>query len=229
VIINKFTKKHIFLGHFLFWFIILFINFSFDIFNPSKVSSSALFWKGASNTYFIIAFYFAYGLMTPIFIKKGKLLIKLIKFIIVYFIFITLYITYIKYLNENFYERESRSFYSYTLNAIYFSSLYIFMGAFFRMAINGFRVMFLKSQLEKQSLKSELALLRSQINPHFLFNTLNNMHSFTHTDPDKTAFSIIKLSEIMRYMLNESNSEKVLLSQEIDYIKSYIALQNLRF
>jgi LytS/YehU family sensor histidine kinase len=103
------------------------------------------------------------------------------------------------------------------------------MGAFFRLAVNGLQVIYQKSQLERQSLKSELALLRSQINPHFLFNTLNNMHSFVHTDPDKTAFSIIKLSEIMRYMLNESNSEKVLLEQEIEYIKSYIALQNMRF
>ena len=91
----------------------------------------------------------------------------------------------------------------------------MFMGAFFRLAINGLHVIYQKSKLEKQNLKGELALLRSQINPHFLFNTLNNIHAFTHKDADKTAFSIIKLSEIMRYMLNESESERVLLEDEI--------------
>ena len=229
MIINKLTKKHIFLGHIIFWLVILFINFSFDIFYPSEYPASYYYWKVVSNSYFILSFYVAYGLLIPVFIKKGKIIFKILKFIMVYFAFITIYIAYIKYLSENYYEREVRSFYSYTLNAIYYSSLYIFMGAFFRLAINGLQVIYQKSQLEKQNLKSELALLRSQINPHFLFNTLNNMHSFTHSDPDKTAFSIIKLSEIMRYMLTESNSEKVLLEQEIEYIKSYMALQNLRF
>lgn len=229
MLINNLTKKHIFLGHVVFWFVILFINFSFDIFYPSEYPISYLYWKVVSNLFFILSFYVAYGLLVPIFTNDNKIIFKIIKFVIFYLGFITLYISYIKYLNEQFYEREVRAFHSYFLNAVYYSSMYMFLGAFFRLAINGMKILYQKSQLEKQNLKSELALLRSQINPHFLFNTLNNMHSYVHTDPDKTAFSIIKLSEIMRYMLNESNSEKVLLEQEIEYIKSYVALQNLRF
>jgi sensor histidine kinase YesM len=229
VIINKLNKNHIFLGHIAFWLVILFINFSFDIFRPKGYPASYYYWKVVSNTFFIISFYVAYVFLVPISTRKDRIIIKILKFIFVYSTFLAVYIIYIKYLNENYYESEVRKFYTYILNAIYYTILYMFMGAFFRLAINGMMVIIQKSQLEKQNLKSELALLRSQINPHFLFNTLNNMHSFTHTDPDKTAFSIIKLSEIMRYMLNESNSEKVLLDQEIEYIKSYIALQNLRF
>ena len=191
MIINKLTGKHIIFGHIAFWLVILFINFSFDIFYPSEYPISYFYWKIVSNLFFILSFYVAYGLLVPIFIKKGKIIVKIFKFIIIYFGFIAVYITYIKYLNEQFYKREARAFHRYILNAVYYSSFYMFMGAFFRLAINGLQVIYQKSKLEKQNLKSELALLRSQINPHFLFNTLNNMHSFTHSDPDKTAFSII--------------------------------------
>jgi len=86
-----------------------------------------------------------------------------------------------------------------------------------------------QQELEKQKSLTELALLRSQINPHFLFNTLNNIHSFSSRDPEKTSYAIIKLSEIMRYMLYEANGETVMLDHEIDYIKNYITLQKLRF
>lgn len=85
-----------------------------------------------------------------------------------------------------------------------------------------------KNELEKQNIKSELALLRNQVNPHFLFNTLNNIDTLITKDKEKASDSIIKLSEIMRYMLYEANSEKVPLEKEIDYLKSYISLQQLR-
>jgi len=85
-----------------------------------------------------------------------------------------------------------------------------------------------RNQLEKQNLSGELALLRSQVNPHFLFNTLNNIHSLVKKDPDRTSRSIIKLSNIMRYMLYDASNERVLLASEVDYLKSYIELLSLR-
>ncbi len=86
-----------------------------------------------------------------------------------------------------------------------------------------------QKELEKQNNITELALLRSQINPHFLFNTLNNINSFSTHDPEKTSFAIIKLSDIMRYMLYEATGEKVLLDKEIDYVRNFISLQKLRY
>ena len=85
-----------------------------------------------------------------------------------------------------------------------------------------------KKELLNQSLISELALLRSQINPHFLFNTLNNIDSLVMRDPDRASNAIIKLSEIMRYMLYDSNTDFVPLDKELDYIESFISLQQLR-
>lgn len=85
-----------------------------------------------------------------------------------------------------------------------------------------------KALLKTQSLTSELAMLRSQINPHFLFNTLNNIDTLVTINPEKASHSIIKLSEIMRYMLYDANADFVPLDKEIEYLKSFISLQLLR-
>jgi two-component system, LytTR family, sensor kinase len=107
-------------------------------------------------------------------------------------------------------------------------SMYAILGILMRFSINWFTIQKKQEELEKQNISNELALLKSQVNPHFLFNTLNNLHSFVKRDPDKTAFGIIKLSEIMRYMLYETNTEKVLLENEVSYLTNYIELQRLR-
>lgn len=114
------------------------------------------------------------------------------------------------------------------ISVISTQSIYAITGTLFCFTIDWFKNSRQKEILEKQNITNELALLRSQINPHFLFNTLNNIHAFVYRDQDKTAFGIIKLSEIMRYMLYETNSEKVLLEKEIKYVQNYIDLQRLR-
>ncbi|MCD8739737.1 histidine kinase [Mucilaginibacter roseus] len=82
---------------------------------------------------------------------------------------------------------------------------------------------------ETVHLRTELNCLRSQINPHFLFNILNNLTSLARKHSELMEPAIINLSQLMRYMLFESDDNKVSLSKEVDYIKSYIDLQMLRF
>lgn len=84
-------------------------------------------------------------------------------------------------------------------------------------------------ELEKQKLSAELQYLKNQINPHFFFNTLNNLYSLTLKKSEKAPQMILKLSEIMRYMLIDANHEKVSLENEIDYLNNYINIQKLRF
>ncbi len=84
-------------------------------------------------------------------------------------------------------------------------------------------------ELEKQNLQSELMLLKNQINPHFLFNTLNNIDSLIKRNPDHASASIIELSDMMRYMIYETNIEKVPLKKELDYIDNYLQLQQLQY
>jgi len=87
-----------------------------------------------------------------------------------------------------------------------------------------------KHKLIKEKLNTELAYLKSQINPHFLFNILNNLFSLAYKNKDpETADGIFKLSKMMRYMLYEGNKPKIPLSKEMEYIENYIELQKLRF
>lgn len=84
-------------------------------------------------------------------------------------------------------------------------------------------------QRETENLKSELLFLRSQVSPHFMFNVLNNMVALARKKSDLLEPSLIKLSGLMRYMLYETDEQKVTLEKEIDYIQSYIDLQRQRF
>lgn len=86
-----------------------------------------------------------------------------------------------------------------------------------------------KSELERKTVQSELGILRSQVNPHFLFNVLNNIDSLIYEDKEKASNAIFLLSKIMRYMLHESPHEKVKLEKEINYIKDYLELAKLSF
>jgi len=92
-----------------------------------------------------------------------------------------------------------------------------------------FKIQLTQSELEKRSIRSELGVLRSQINPHFLFNVLNNIDSLIYEDKDKASNAIFLLSKIMRYMLKESNEEKAMLKSEVEYIQDYIELAKLSF
>lgn len=83
-------------------------------------------------------------------------------------------------------------------------------------------------QLSQQNLKSELALLRNQINPHFLFNSLHNIDTLINVNPEKASDALLKLSDMLRYMLYDATTDHIPLTQEIDYLKKYIDLQELR-
>lgn len=85
-----------------------------------------------------------------------------------------------------------------------------------------------KQEIENEKLATELSFLRSQINPHFLFNTLNNIYSLALIKSEATADAVLKLSSIMRYVLNETKHDTVELDKEIRFIRHYIELQKVR-
>lgn len=85
------------------------------------------------------------------------------------------------------------------------------------------------SEQQKENLKTELAFLRSQISPHFIFNVLNNIVALVRLKSNKLEPTILKLSALMQYMLYETEDDKALLKSEVDYLQSYIDLQQMRF
>lgn len=83
-------------------------------------------------------------------------------------------------------------------------------------------------RLEKAKLETEIKFLKSQINPHFLFNSLHNIYALTIIQPDQASEQLLKLSDILRYMLYDSNEEKVPLAREVVYLKNYLSLAELK-
>ncbi len=84
-------------------------------------------------------------------------------------------------------------------------------------------------KVESDKLTTELAYLKSQINPHFLFNTLNSIYSLAIVGSSNTANAVVKLSNMMRYVLNDASKDWVSLDEEMNYISNYIELQKIRF
>jgi sensor histidine kinase YesM len=83
-------------------------------------------------------------------------------------------------------------------------------------------------ELQQTNLRTELEQLKSQVNPHFLFNTLNNLHVLTKTDPEKASQVILGLSDLLRYQLYDSAREKILLSKDIAFIYNLLSMEKLR-
>jgi two-component system LytT family sensor kinase len=118
----------------------------------------------------------------------------------------------------------------YNQRAIFFSLFPIlFASIIFRLISDRMRFERLEKEARAQRLDAELKFLRSQVNPHFLFNMMTNMVSLARQKSDLLEPSLIKLSDLLRYMLYDSAGEKIALHDEIENIENYVALQQLRF
>ncbi|MEO6836847.1 MAG: sensor histidine kinase [Ginsengibacter sp.] len=101
-------------------------------------------------------------------------------------------------------------------------------GLVLKVFINWFNDIKCKLELNKKNYELELALVKSQINPHFLFNTINNIDVLITKDPTRASAYLNKLSDIMRFMLYETKPAKIALSKELTYIEKFIELQKIR-
>lgn len=107
---------------------------------------------------------------------------------------------------------------------------FILLSVFYTITWDWFRIELVKRKLTEENLKLELNYLKSQVNPHFLFNSLNNLYSIAIKNDDKeTASGLSKLSTLMRFMLDKSDKSTVKIEEEIEYLKSYVEMQKLRF
>lgn len=121
------------------------------------------------------------------------------------------------------------TYFNYIVRCLFTSGFFVVISSLLKFASDWFSNERIQRNLESQKKDMELQFLKSQLNPHFLFNSLNNIYSLAYQKSDKTADAILKLSEIMRYMIYESNDSWVALSKEVEYLQSYIELQKLRF
>jgi len=126
-------------------------------------------------------------------------------------------------------EKHEISLNIYALNCLFIAGFFLVASCIIKFAVDWFSNERIQRNLESEKKDMELQFLKSQLNPHFLFNSLNNIYSLAYQKSDKTADAILKLSEIMRYMIYESNDSWVGLSKEVEYVQSFVELQKLRF
>ncbi len=128
-------------------------------------------------------------------------------------------------------EMPETAWIGFFLGIFIFVLLNFFMGAIAIGVRHFMQVSKIKQQLkdaQAKSIEAELAWLKNQINPHFLFNTLNNISSLTQIDPDAAQDSIAQLSDLLRYAMYETNKDTVPISGEVEFMRNYISLMKLR-
>jgi LytS/YehU family sensor histidine kinase len=134
-----------------------------------------------------------------------------------------------RYLTDNF-SGEARYLYTtrFVVQVLVTNLFIVIFLGMIRFAVGWFEFEAKQKSVENERLTAELNFLKSQINPHFLFNTLNNLYYLAYSQSANTTEVIAKLSQMMRYMIYDSNYPLVPLSKEIEYMENYISLERLR-
>lgn len=219
-------KWAIILIHVLFWTVVLYFFF-FRTRLPRQIQ---LLYAGVFILVNISAFYVNLLFLLPLFFKRKKLWLLGLSWIglIILYAALSNYMTLIlSPFVPSGYQRHV-GFMATLRQGGFMTGFFIFISTIYKLAEDWFLNENIRNKLEKEKLKAELSFLRSQINPHFLFNTLNNIYTLAYQKSDKAPDAIGKLSAIMRYMLNESMDAEVPLDKELAYIKDFINLQQLR-
>ena len=166
--------------------------------------------------------------LTRLIIKEKKYILWHIIFYI-FFLSSPLWISKTtNYIDSSYFPSLLTTGYFYVAGSLYVLRASL-LGMIFYLGLNWIEKNKQTKELEKQNLQSELALLKNQLNPHFLFNTLNNIDRLIKSNPDHASQSLIELSDMMRYMLYESNVDRVPLQKELDYINDYLKLQEIQY
>jgi len=218
------------LQHLLFWalsFIILLYFFN----TSNKIEKIDIIYTAIFHVSLILGVYLNLLVLIPLFLKKNHYLLYL--FCLAALIAgtagfnILTFNKLIDYILPGYY---FISYYEFN-DILIFVIVYVGLTTLLKLSKSWFLLMEADRKLmraEKEKISNELVALRSQINPHFLFNSLNSIYSLALHQSVKTPAVILKISDLMRYMLYEANEDKVPLTNELNFINNYFELQKLR-
>ncbi|WP_192822369.1 sensor histidine kinase [Rufibacter sp. LB8] len=231
-------KKRILLFHCLFWFIdtVKDIIFGFQYYNFGEMQYTwYAFYKIAAveiaRTLLTASlFYLNAQLLVPRLFEKQRFGVYVagvfglwLAFTPVYYVF---EVSLMRYFGWASYD-EQVSFVFLFQSLVTSTLMYILLGIAYRYILDWFKAQEEKKELEKARMGTELAFLRSQINPHFLFNTINDIYALTYQKSDLAPDALLKLSGLLRYMLRESEQTLVPLSKELEYLQDVVELQRI--
>lgn len=222
------------LSHLAFWVAyIFFFFFQYKFFSREFDPVSALGSLTITAFVDIAAAYFTVYFLLPKFLFKRKYVWFAVLFLLSAAVAIIFQRAIMVYVTHPLFYSEMTEKYSsfWHINPFYsFFNIYTVVSLFatIKLMKYWYKNQKLRMELESKNKTSELALLRTQINPHFLFNTLNNIDALITTDQEKASDAVIKLSDIMRFVLYEAKNDNIAIEKEIEYLENYISLQQLR-
>jgi LytS/YehU family sensor histidine kinase len=220
------NKRLFYITHISFWLIYFAISvWVFSNFLSLKASFLRSFANGVPL--FILVYANIWNVNT--FFEKKKILTSLLIAIALILVFVPIryYINSSGFFKTDFgFKNKSQTL---ILGIVMTNLLMIMFSAFYQILVNRFKKNKKQSEEIQVYQTAQLSYLRSQINPHFLFNTLNNIYSLAIAKSDKTPKMVLKLADILRYVVYQKDDKKVLLADEIKLIHHFIDLTKLKF
>jgi two-component system LytT family sensor kinase len=180
----------------------------------------------------LVCFYVASLLVAPLLVRKKY--IKAVLLAATTFMVMVSYRYAIEYyffkpvLGFDNYNGNVWGFYHYVSNIFfyYFPSYFVY-GLMYFFIVAWYKTQHRQQELEKEKAAAELSFLRSQLNPHFLFNSINDIYSLTYQQSEQAPAALLKLSDILRYMLREGGEDDMPLQSEVKYLENVIELQRI--
>lgn len=224
-IIRNRVIQHALFWVFSFWFLLQFFAYS------NEINKTDWIYAGLFHLPLVLTVYINLKLLIPKFLNRKRYMLY-VTLLIVLILFTAWFLQFTfevltDYIFPGYY---FISYYELT-DYVKFGLAYLVLTTLLKLSKGWFELYETKQLLEKlksEKLQAELSALKGQINPHFLFNSLNSIYSLSIENEPVVPQFILKLSEVLRYMIYESNVEKVPLKKEINYLKNYVELQRLR-
>lgn len=204
--------------HGVFWLLIFVDGYlgSVQYLSTSKLIEHLL----TSRSIYMVEIYLNIWVLYPRFFQRGKIWQYLLSLVVLVLLFSTL--SYQIYVYNQIF--KAPRYITYLFSHIYLMG-FATGAKFLRSGVFNF---FLLQKIQEEQKTAELNLLRAQVNPHFLFNTLNNLYALVLEKSAKAPETVLILSELMRYMNSTAGLQRVPLQQEIDYLRNYVQLEKLR-
>jgi len=178
-------------------------------------------------------------LLKTILLKNNTFNLSFAKIIIIGFVSLgawTLLMAFLVQTPDFFFDRElfykTNTLINFTVNVINlfrYTIVWITIYFFYKVLIKANNLEIEKTELQKDKTEAELNLLKSQLNPHFLFNALNSVKALVVLDPKVARDAIVKLSEILRFSLSISNRDSITIKEELEMVENYLIVEKLRF
>ncbi len=221
-------RKNAAIIHILIWAVILLLPFIFSSENQHSRDSDDIAFRNlnaATIVFWMGLFYLNAAVLIPSLIYRKKYLLYIVALIFLFCIVMALHGSLFPLLVPG---HDFNFFRSSVHNLVPFIFT-ITVSTTYKILLDKIKADAFANERQRENLKSELSFLRSQISPHFLFNVLNNIVAMVRIKSEELEPTVIKLSSLLQYMLYETDEEKVLIKNEVEYLQSYIDLQQMRY